>query len=414
MIKSLALAAVLGAALLVTLCGGEAAATPPPSVALQGKEDRARAVEADVHALDVQLGKVVDDWDGAQVQLAATKRQLAANKVDLAQAQRRHLLADRRVARRLVALYESEQPDVVQLLVDARSLSEVIDVAQYSHDVAASDRRIADEARRSRDRLATASISLHETEHERRLTVDRLNRKRAQIGAMLGKRRTLLASIQSEVATLKARELAEQRRLAAEAAARLARRQAELRAAAEARARDAVAASKAAEAPRPAPTPSTTVAGRPTVASAPATTGAVTTTATPATTTSAAPVAPPAPSPGGGHPAAATAALAYLGVPYQWGGASPSTGFDCSGLTMYVFAQLGVQLPHYAAAQYGYGSPVPRDQLQPGDLVFFDGLSHVGIYIGNGQMVHAPETGDVVKITPLSDFGTSYVGARRV
>jgi peptidoglycan DL-endopeptidase CwlO len=240
-----------------------------------------------------------------------------------------------------------------------------------------------------------------------------LNRKRAQIGAMLGKRRTLLASIQSEVATLKARELAEQRRLAAEAAARLARRQAELRAAAEARARDAVAASKAAEAPRPAPTPSTTVAGRPTVASAPATTGAVTTTATPATTTSAAPVAP-APSPGGGHPAAATAALAYLGVPYKWGGASPSTGFDCSGLTMYVFAQLGVQLPHYAAAQYGYGSPVPRDQLQPGDLVFFDGLSHVGIYIGNGQMVHAPETGDVVKITPLSDFGTSYVGARRV
>jgi peptidoglycan DL-endopeptidase CwlO len=101
-------------------------------------------------------------------------------------------------------------------------------------------------------------------------------------------------------------------------------------------------------------------------------------------------------------------------VPYQWGGASPSTGFDCSGLTMYVFAQLGVQLPHYAAAQYGYGSPVPRDQLQPGDLVFFDGLSHVGIYIGNGQMVHAPETGDVVKITPLSDFATSYVGARRV
>ena len=92
----------------------------------------------------------------------------------------------------------------------------------------------------------------------------------------------------------------------------------------------------------------------------------------------------------------------------------PGGGFDCSGLVMYVFAQLGVQLPHYAAAQYGFGTAVARDQLQPGDLVFFDGLSHVGIYIGNGQLLHAPQTGDVVKITPLSQFAAGYVGARRV
>jgi cell wall-associated NlpC family hydrolase len=81
---------------------------------------------------------------------------------------------------------------------------------------------------------------------------------------------------------------------------------------------------------------------------------------------------------------------------------------------MYVYAQLGVSLPHFAAAQYGMGKPVSRDQLQPGDLVFFDALNHVGIYIGGGQFVHAPETGDVVKITALSDFGSSYVGARRI
>jgi cell wall-associated NlpC family hydrolase len=81
---------------------------------------------------------------------------------------------------------------------------------------------------------------------------------------------------------------------------------------------------------------------------------------------------------------------------------------------MYVFAQLGISLPHYAAAQYGMGSPVPSDQLQPGDLVFFDGLGHVGIYIGGGQMIHAPHTGDVVKISPLTDFGSGYVGARRL
>jgi cell wall-associated NlpC family hydrolase len=81
---------------------------------------------------------------------------------------------------------------------------------------------------------------------------------------------------------------------------------------------------------------------------------------------------------------------------------------------MYVYAQIGISLPHFAAAQYGIGTPVDRADLQPGDLVFFDALNHVGIYIGGGQFVHAPQTGDVVKITALSDFGDGYVGARRV
>ena len=73
---------------------------------------------------------------------------------------------------------------------------------------------------------------------------------------------------------------------------------------------------------------------------------------------------------------------------------------------MYVYAQVGVSLPHHAAAQYNYGTPVSRDQLEPGDLVFFDGLGHVGIYIGGGQFIHAPHTGDVVKISSLNDAGT--------
>jgi cell wall-associated NlpC family hydrolase len=107
-------------------------------------------------------------------------------------------------------------------------------------------------------------------------------------------------------------------------------------------------------------------------------------------------------------------ALQYLGVPYVWGGASPS-GFDCSGLTMYAYAKVGVYLPHNAAMQYGMGTPVARSQLAPGDLVFFNGLSHVGMYIGGGRFVHAPHTGDVVKISSLSEYwyAATYVGARR-
>ena len=106
----------------------------------------------------------------------------------------------------------------------------------------------------------------------------------------------------------------------------------------------------------------------------------------------------------------------YLGIPYVYAGASPSGGFDCSGLVMYVFAQVGISLPHYAASQYGYGMPVSQDQLEPGDLVFFDGLGHVGIYIGGGNFIHAPHTGDVVKISSLSEswYTENYVGARRI
>jgi peptidoglycan DL-endopeptidase CwlO len=107
--------------------------------------------------------------------------------------------------------------------------------------------------------------------------------------------------------------------------------------------------------------------------------------------------------------------MRYLGVPYRWGGASPSTGFDCSGFTMYVYAQVGISLPHYTGSQYAMGVAVPRSQLQPGDLVFFDGLGHEGLYVGNNQFIHAPHTGDVVKISSISGwYASTYVGARRV
>ena len=109
-------------------------------------------------------------------------------------------------------------------------------------------------------------------------------------------------------------------------------------------------------------------------------------------------------------------AMQYLGVPYVWAGASPFSGFDCSGLTMYVYAQLGIHLTHFAGAQYDEGTRIPVELLQPGDLVFFAGLGHVGIYVGNGQFIHAPHTGDVVRIDSLggSWYASEYVGAKRI
>src|SRR4051812_35721232 len=103
----------------------------------------------------------------------------------------------------------------------------------------------------------------------------------------------------------------------------------------------------------------------------------------------------------------------YLGTPYSYGGTSPSSGFDCSGFTRFVYAHFGIDLPHYSGAQFGAGRRVSRAGLRPGDLVFFRGLGHVGIYLGNGRFIHAPHTGSVVSIMPLSAHG-SYDGARRL
>jgi peptidoglycan DL-endopeptidase CwlO len=101
-----------------------------------------------------------------------------------------------------------------------------------------------------------------------------------------------------------------------------------------------------------------------------------------------------------------------VGVPYVWGGASPS-GFDCSGLVMWVYGRVGVTLPHNAAALYAVGRAV-KGEPRPGDLVFFSGLGHVGLYIGHGQMIHAPQSGRNVEVQDISDRSGSIVGVRRV
>lgn len=105
----------------------------------------------------------------------------------------------------------------------------------------------------------------------------------------------------------------------------------------------------------------------------------------------------------------------YLGTPYVWGGTSPS-GFDCSGLVQYVYRQLGISISRTSYTQVNDGRKVDKSELRAGDLVFFarkGNVHHVGMYIGNGRFIHAPQTGDVVKISNLSDR-SDYYTARRI
>ena len=104
--------------------------------------------------------------------------------------------------------------------------------------------------------------------------------------------------------------------------------------------------------------------------------------------------------------------MKYLGIPYVWAGATPSGGFDCSGLVLYVYAKFGVQFPHGATMQAHMGDPVSLSQAQPADLVFFGYPAfyhHVGIYIGNGLFIEAPHTGDVVKVSRLAGRGCALI-----
>jgi peptidoglycan DL-endopeptidase CwlO len=403
------LAAVLSCAVLA---GDLSAASPKQRI--KAKEAQARAVLAQVATLDRRFEASVEAWHGAQYELQLSRHQLVLDRraLRIASVQKRVALA--RVRARLVALYENpSDATTLGIFLGSTSVSDILDRLDAAQQVEKADHELAVQTTAARNRYAQAVRRTAAVERERAAAVAQRDSERRRIGAMLGRRKRLLASVQSEVVRLRADEARRQALLAAQARARLAaeqlalKQQAAEQAAAAKAAKEAAAAAKPKQAPAPPAAPTTTTAATPTTtAQAPPTTTAP---ADPAPAPSPAPTAPA----GAGHPEAATIALHYLGVPYVWGGASPD-GFDCSGLVMYVYAQIGISLPHFAAAQYGMGTPVARSDLQPGDLVFFDGLNHVGIYIGGGQLVHAPQTGDVVKISSLSDFGDSYVGARRL
>ncbi len=407
-------------------------AAPPTPPAVKQKEAEARQILAQVNALDNQSDRTVEAWDGAKYELSQIKKQEAHNKVLLRWARHGYRIAEKRAEARLVALYESEDPSAIDAIFGATNLNDILDRLETIHATTALDRHLVLEVQSKRAVLTKREVAIESARVRKAQTVLELTQRRAQIQAQLAKRKRLLASVQGEVQQLKAQEAARQAKLIAEAKARLAAAEA----AAEARARgaggsagsgrrrQAAARRRAAAAAAAARSSKAKAAATTTTTSATTTTATTTTASTTTTPTTTVPTTTTNPNDlppstdlvtAPGHPQAATIAMQYLGVPYVWGGASPTTGFDCSGLVMYVYAQLGIALPHFAAAQYGMGVAVPRNQLQPGDLVFFDNLNHVGISLGGNLFIDAPHTGDVVKISTITGwYQQNYVGARRI
>ena len=349
------------AVLLTALAAGLLlAVTPAAADPIGSKREQAQAIMAEMQQLDADVGRAAEAWNYANIELARIEKDLASNEKHLVAARKSLVTAQGRIAERLRDLYvNGEGNSTLEVILGSRSLDDILARLDAIERVSSHDARILETVKRYRKEVETRRARLQEARSDQARIVAERAAERASIERRLVEREQLLASVKDEIVQLQAEERARQVALAEQARARAQAQQ--------------LAAQLQQDTAQETYDPSF------------------------ATPTYDADV------PAARYSHVVPIALQYLGVPYVWGGSSPSTGFDCSGFIMYVFAQVGVYLPHHAASQFSYGTPVSREQLAPGDLVFFNGLGHAGIYIGGGQFVHAPHTGDVVKISSLYD-----------
>jgi cell wall-associated NlpC family hydrolase len=347
---------------IAALCAAASANAAPGTVV--SKQAQAQQVLAQIQQIDDSLGAVVESYNLANVQLKRIESDQRENRRQLKLTRANLKVAQDSLAARLVSAYTSTQDNsTLSVLLGATSLDDLLNRIEAVNSTSRQDASIVQQVTSFKAAVQRHRAELRKAHTDQRTIVARKAAQKQRIESQLASRRQLLSSIKGQIARIKAAEQAQQRQLAAAARSRLSGVQ------------------------------------------VPVADGLGVSASTPEGST----VAPP-----NVHGGVVGIAMQYLGVPYVWGGSTPR-GFDCSGFVSYVFAQIGISVPHSSYAQFGMGTAISINALQPGDLVFFTGASHVGIYIGGGQFIHAPHTGDVVKISSLSGYYSSnFAGARRI
>ena len=343
---------MLGVAIVFAVLAAVAHAGPAAAdPLLDQKKAQYAKVRHQVRALDNRVEALTERYDAAVEQLHKLRLQIADANRRLAAAQA-HLEYEQGVLGELmVARYKGLDANALDIILGARSLDEVTGSLDVKQRFDAAVTSAVNEIRITRDAIAQERLVLIAARAEARKQKRVIGRKREKITKLLRHRRVLMRMLGSQVRVAEAATSIGQTKLALQAQAWIS---ADLRA-------------------------------------------------------------------NRGHTGAqlrdrvALEGLQQIGVPYKWGGASPETGFDCSGLMMWLWAKHGVALPHFAASQYHMGPFVDKSDLQIGDLVFFHHLGHVGMYIGHGYVLHAPHTGVTVMIEPfgMDWFQSTYVGATR-
>ncbi len=302
----------------------------------------------------------VEQYNQAFIQLSDIRARLAATAAELVQAKADLAAGQEKFDLRLAGIYKSGQTTgVLDVILSSQTFGDLLRAFNSVQTVSEHDATLLVEIKKDRRRVRKANETIARQENSQTQVAVALDSKRDVVERTLKERRGALGDVNADI-TAQEGELA-----------RLAQAQAPV---------PLVLLPSFVPAPVPAPAPA--------VVSAPA-----------------------------GDKAAQVVSIvqAQLGKPYVWAASGPNS-FDCSGLTMYVFAQVGISLPHSAEAQFNMGTRVSKDQLQPGDLIFgaHGGyIGHVGIYIGNDQYIHSPQTGDVVKISNVSSR-RNYIGAVRL
>jgi peptidoglycan DL-endopeptidase CwlO len=310
-------------------------------------KEEVQRAQAQLDTLNRQLDLMVEQYNQAQIRLQEVQARLADVRT---QADRARATAEHAIARlntNAGRAYRGVGSQIASLF-ESSSIADFSDRLEFIGSIAQSQSDLAVKAETARQQAAWSAQELAATADERRAVMRSIANKKTQIEERVSEARSLYETLNRKY-------------------------------------HEALQAAAAAAASSASSGVSTTYGGGP---------------------------IPPPPSVSGSVGAVLQAAYSVIGTPYQFGGASPETGFDCSGFTMWAWAHAGVYLPHSSAAQYSSLPHVAREDLQPGDLVFFySPISHVGMYVGGGRMIHSPHTGSVVSVVPI--YWDSFVGASR-
>lgn len=318
---------------------------------LDDKRAQAAQIASQIDELDTELEIAAEDYNEAKSAYDQVTAEVTASEARQAELTARQDVLESHLATRVSSMYRQGPLGTLELLLGASSFDEFATLWDFLQTLNDRDAHSVDELKETRADLLVVQQELAAQQSEAKAHSDTMKANKDAIEAQLAERQDLLSGIEAEIAEIQ--------------------RQQE-----EARRRAAAAAAAAARAKNRPPTDY----GNPTNAP---------------------------------RSEVVNIALSKLGSPYKWAASGPDS-FDCSGFTMWCYARVGVSLPHSSRSQINVGQRVSRDNLAPGDLVFFgrSSIHHVGIYIGGGNFVHSPNTGDVVKISSL-DARSDYVGACR-
>ena len=360
---------------LAALGSAGAAAIAAPKDAIPAKRAAAEEAQRRIAALSDQIEPAIEAYNHAAEQLQVVRDAITLNKREITIVRSNIKRSQADLAAKLVLEFRTGEADALSAMLASGSLDDMlatIDVLKRSQN------QLKNLIVTLRDARRDLSKRQHQLVRDERraaeLAAEKAARK-AEITQGLAQAKSLRAGLENEIAQLEVEQTAYEAKLRREAEQRL---------------REAQAAARAAQQNDPG------IGGS--GASSGGNTGGG--------------YIPPPPADGSIGSRVIATAMSYLGVPYVWGGASRG-GVDCSGLTMLSYGSVGIGLDHFTGSQWNSGSHVSRGELAPGDLVFFyPDHHHVGIYIGNGQFIHAPHTGDVVKISDLDGHG-GFSGAVR-